>query len=63
MLKVFWLVTAVVSLTLSTYAFIFGSKIIKKTQEAPPIYITYPEGYKDLPELPEKVKKVKKSKK
>ncbi len=59
MRKILWPVIATVSLVLSTYAFILGSKVIKSSQNAPPIYITYPEGYKDLPDLPPKPKTIK----
>ncbi|MEI8061747.1 MAG: hypothetical protein WCG97_00415 [bacterium] len=40
----------IVSLGLSTGAFVLGSKIIAKEQSPPPISIAYPEGYIDLPE-------------
>ena len=56
MRKIIWPVIATVSLVLSTYAFILGSKIVERTQNAPAIYITYPEGYVDLPDLPVKSK-------
>lgn len=60
MKKIFWPIIALLSITFSTYAFILGSKIIEKTQTATPIYITYPEGYRELPELPKPAaKKVK----
>ena len=62
MRKIIWPAIALISITLSTYAFIIGSKVIEKTQSPPPIYITYPEGYTDLAELPPK-QKVAKSKK
>ena len=63
MRKIIWPGIAVISLVLSTYAFILGSKIIENSQKAAPIYITYPEGYKDLPDLPPKPKSTKTKKK
>ena len=62
MRKIIWPVIATVSLVLSTYAFILGSKIVERTQNAPAIYITYPEGYVDLPEVKKPVPKPKVSK-
>jgi len=62
MRKILWPTIAVVSVVLSTFAFIFGSKVIERTQSPPPIYITYPDGYTDLPDLPPKPK-VSKTKK
>ncbi len=62
MRKTLWPIIAVTSLVLSTYAFILGSKVIEKTQNSSPIYITYPEGYTDLPEAPKYVPKNTKSK-
>jgi len=59
MRKIIWPVIATVSLVLSTYAFILGSKIVERTQNAPAIHITYPEGYVDLPDLPPKPKVTK----
>jgi hypothetical protein len=60
MRKIIWPILATVSLILSTYSFILGSKVIEKTQSPPPIYITYPDGYTDLQDLPQKKKKVTK---
>jgi hypothetical protein len=62
MRKIIWPAIVTISLVLSTYAFILGSKVIEKTQSPPPIYITYPEGYKDLPELPPKPNVIKNKK-
>jgi hypothetical protein len=56
MRKILWPIIAIVSMVLSTLAFIYGTKVIEKTQNTPPIYITYPEGYKDLADLPAKPK-------
>lgn len=41
---------ALISIALSTYAFILGSKVIENSQKPAPIYITYPDGYTDLPQ-------------
>ncbi len=60
MKKIIWLVLTVVSLVLSTYAFILGSKVMEKSQSAPPIYITYPGGYGELVEPAKPVSKSKK---
>ena len=60
MKKIIWPVISIVSIILSSYALYLGSKIIEKTQIAPPIYITYPEGYTDLPEEPKKKAKLEK---
>lgn len=62
MRKILWPIIALISLVLSTYSFILGSKVIEKTQSPPPIYITYPEGYLDLPKDSVKVKTSKNKK-
>ncbi len=62
MRKIIWPVISLVSIVLSTYALILGSKIVERTQNAPAINITYPEGYVDLPEVKKPVPKPKVSK-
>ncbi len=46
--KAMWPIIAVISMVLSTFAFIYSSNSIQKTQDRTPIYITYPDGYTDL---------------
>lgn len=60
MKKALLLAVLIISMTLSTLAFILGTKIIAKTQSPPDISITYPAGYLDLPEKTTPPKKVHK---